>query len=247
MATSEIPTRESLTKHLLSLSTPRPYSAAIEHPFLTDVGRGTLSPALLSFYLAQDRFYTAHAYPHFIGNLITAVPFSTAHAPGSAEDAANQHIVGLLVRALEGVRREVVMFSDVSKKHGFELGKWRERKATRDYTAEMARVGARGRIEEGLVCLWAMERVYLDAWKYVGSLKPSASSDLAGAIVELVQNWTSPEFVRFVDELEDIVNSLKIEPGSEAYVRAEEIWARVIELEEAFWPVAGEDLSVYAK
>ena len=30
--------------------------------------------------------------------------------------------------------------------------------------------------------------------------------------------------------------SLDIRPGSPAHVRAEEIWARVIEREEMFWP-----------
>ena len=29
---------------------------------------------------------------------------------------------------------------------------------------------------------------------------------------------------------------LDIEEGSEAWVRAEQIWSRVVELEEAFWP-----------
>ena len=35
---------------------------------------------------------------------------------------------------------------------------------------------------------------------------------------------------------------LNIVPGSPAYFRAEEIWVRVLELEEAFWPVGGEEM-----
>lgn len=38
--------------------------------------------------------------------------------------------------------------------------------------------------------------------------------------------------------------SLNIKPGSEAWLRAEEIWGRVVELEEAFWPIGGEELTV---
>ena len=41
-----------------------------------------------------------------------------------------------------------------------------------------------------------------------------------------------------------VLRSLGIEPGSPAWVRAESIWARVIELEEAFWPVGGEELTM---
>lgn len=32
------------------------------------------------------------------------------------------------------------------------------------------------------------------------------------------------------------LDRLGIEKGSEAWVRAEQIWQRVVELEEAFWP-----------
>ena len=35
-------------------------------------------------------------------------------------------------------------------------------------------------------------------------------------------------------------------PGTAAFIQAEEIWARVIELEEAFWPVGGEELTTLA-
>lgn len=38
---------------------------------------------------------------------------------------------------------------------------------------------------------------------------------------------------------------LDIKPGSEAWIRAEEIWGRVVELEEAFWPLCtDEELTV---
>ncbi|KAI9065315.1 heme oxygenase-like protein [Trametes sanguinea] len=237
-----------LTAHLLSLSTPRPYAAATEHAFLTAAGTGTLPPALLSLYLSQDRIYAAHAYPRFIGQLLARVPFSSLNAPDSPEERFHGEIVDVLTGALVNVRREVGMFAEVEK--AFELppfAQWRERKATRDYTAEMARVGALGSLEDGLVFLWAMERVYLDAWSHVKSLLPNATSGAGPAlpaIKQLAENWTCPEFVQFVDTLESLVNRLSILPGSPAYVRAEEVWARVVELEEAFWPVGGEEVAV---
>lgn len=49
--------------------------------------------------------------------------------------------------------------------------------------------------------------MYLDAWKYVGSLTPVGSDHgIAPAVKALVDNWTNPEFVEFVDELANIVN-----------------------------------------
>ncbi|KAI0763028.1 heme oxygenase-like protein [Trametes elegans] len=255
-----------LTAHLAALSTPRPYAAATEHAFLTAAGTGTLPPALLSLYLAQDRRYAAHAYPRFLGQLLARVPLplpsspapsaysSTTTTTAAAAAADGQHAarVGVLADALQNVRREVGLFGAVDGAHGLRLARWRERKATRDYAAEMARVGALGTFEDGLVFLWAMERVYLDAWTYVRSLLPNAAS--AGveagsgsslpAVRQLVENWTNPEFVKFVDTLADLVNELDITPGSDAFIRAEEIWARVVELEEAFWPVGGEELAL---
>ncbi|CCL99574.1 uncharacterized protein FIBRA_01592 [Fibroporia radiculosa] len=237
---------ESLTTHLVSLSTPRPYSAAVEHPFLTAAGLGTLPPALLSLYLSQDRIYAAHAYPAFIGRLLAVIPFSSLDDLDSEAERRNQRIVQMLCGAVQNVVREVNFFGETAKTWNLQLKGWKERKATRDYTAEMARVGAEARLEDGLVFLWAMERVYLDAWRYVGSLKPICTSEseqsTAPAIAELVSNWTNPEFVAFVDDLADIVNSLEIQPGSSAWLRAEQIWARVVELEEAFWPIGGEEL-----
>ena len=151
----------TLTTHLLSLSTPRPYSAATEHPFLTAAGLGTLPPALLSLWLAQDRLYAAHGYPAFIGRTLAAVPFSSLDAPGSPRERANQEIVRVLSGALANVVREVGFFGEVAAAYGLGVEGWKERKATRDYVAEMARVGAEGRIEDTMVFLWAMEQVRL--------------------------------------------------------------------------------------
>ncbi|KAI0828613.1 heme oxygenase-like protein [Trametes gibbosa] len=244
----------TLTAHLTSLSTARPYTAATEHPFLTAVGTGTLPPALLSLYLSQDRLYAAHAYPRFLGQLLARVPFSSTDAPDSPAERFHGDLVGVLADALQNVRREVALFGAVEHERAHALPSfavWRERKATRDYTAEMARVGALGTFEDGLVFLWAMERIYLDAWNYVKSLLPDATVDRdAGpallAVRQLVDNWTNPEFVKFVDTLADLVNRLAIAPGSPTFVHAEEIWARVVELEEAFWPVVGEEVVLFS-
>lgn len=53
--------------------------------------------------------------------------------------------------------------------------------------------------------------MYLDAWKHVGStalstanVKPSLTRDV---IRSFVDNWTNPEFEKFVDDLADLVNA----------------------------------------
>lgn len=252
----------SLTVHLTSLHlNSTPYSAATEHPFLTAAGKGILPDALLALWLSQDRIYAAHAYPQFIGLLISKIPFSSSHTLDSTEERRNQKILKLLVFSLDNIVKEASFFKDVSKKWGLNIECWKERKATRDYTAEMARIANSGSLEDGLVFLWAMERVrdisfvygleltqskvYLDAWKYVASLqRKSSSSASASAVSSLTSNWTSPEFHKFVEDLAGAVSGFDIPPDSVRWKKAREIWMRIIELEEAFWPNAGEEKSM---
>lgn len=159
----------SLSAHLQSLSTPRPYTAAVEHEFLVAAGHRTLTPAALSLYLCQDRIYAAHAYPHLIGRLLSSIPFSSAHTPDSEEEAFHRRVVKLCSYALENVVREVGFFEETARTYGLKTD-WPERKETRDYMAEMARVGAEGGFEEILVFLWAMENVSTPSPVYGSSL-----------------------------------------------------------------------------
>ncbi|KAG1816924.1 heme oxygenase-like protein [Suillus variegatus] len=234
-----------ITQHLKDQATLRPcYNAATRHEFLTAAGTLTLSPARLAFWLCQDRIYAAHAYPRFIGLLITKIPFDGP----AVEEELNRETLALLTICLEGVIREVAFFEGVAKECKLDIDGWKERKATRDYTAEMARVASVGSLEEGLVFLWAMEQVYLDAWKYVKSLFPPQSDSedcAANATRQLTNNWTRPEFEEFVQNVEALANrhfARRHHGHSHSAVRAmESIWERVVELEEMFWPEEGED------
>ncbi|KAK0220310.1 hypothetical protein IW262DRAFT_1014668 [Armillaria fumosa] len=234
----------SLTDHLLSLRTPVPYADALRHPFLISAASGAISHERLGFWLSQDRLYAAHAYPRFIGSLISAIPYDAAHKIGSPEERLNQRILDVLVFSLTNVVREVNFFEETAKEWGLRIEGWKERKGTRDYTAEMARVSRS--LEEGLVFLWAMEKVYLDSWTAVhtqlaGSLDSGSPTPTRSALLSLSANWSNTEFISFVDTLAGIVNDLGITPGSTSWKRAEGVWARVVELEAAFWPDEGEE------
>lgn len=149
----------SLTHHLQTLRTGTPYHAATEHEFLSSAGKGVLSADRLALYLSQDRLYAAHAYPIFLGHIISSVPFSSLHARDSPEEKFNQKIVKLVEGCLANIVREVSFFDEVTSKFSLNLDVWKERKATREYMAEMARVGSLGTLQDKLVFLWAMERV----------------------------------------------------------------------------------------
>ena len=88
-------------------------------------------------------------------------------------------------------------------------------------------------------------QVYLDAWHNVKSLDhylaPVHEVKSSPAVNSFVDNWTSAEFVKFVDDLASLVNDLDIKPGTDLWRRAEMIWDRVVELEVGFWPNEGEE------
>ena len=69
------------------------------------------------------------------------------------------------------------------------------------------------------------------------------ASSVNPAVASFAANWTNDEFVRFVNDLADAVDAFNVQPGSPEWFRAEEILARVVELEEAFWPKEGEEVS----
>ncbi|KXN81682.1 hypothetical protein AN958_03929 [Leucoagaricus sp. SymC.cos] len=252
----------TLTEHLVNLSTVPPYADAINHPFLVAAGNGTLSPDRLALWLSQDRIYAAHAYPSFIGALITNIPWDSSHPLGSPPELRNQRVLSLLVYCLENVVREVNFFKDTAAKWGLPIEGWKERKGTRDYTAEMARISKNGSLSDGLIFLWAMERVcicimtlfnfreaqlvsqvYLDAWTFVHNQLQSSGQDRSSAVATFATNWSSPDFIDFVNKLVKVVDDLNIQPGTGAWKRAEDIWTRVVELEVDFWPVEGEEVS----
>ena len=156
----------SVTSHLLSHDTIPSYSSATKtHSFLESAANGSLSNDRLSFWLFQDHIYAAQAYPRFVGSLISHIPFGRPH-PREPHVDRSQSILKTLVFSLENVVREVDFFRQTAKRWGLDFERWKERKETRDYTAEMARVASSGRIEEGLLFLWAMEKVSFGVMKH---------------------------------------------------------------------------------
>ncbi|KAG6332008.1 hypothetical protein ID866_7081 [Astraeus odoratus] len=254
----------ALTSHLVSLSTPVPYEAAISHKFLVDAANLNLPHDRLAFWLSQDRIYAGQAYPRFIAQLITKIPLDSTD--GKIRDRSRRTLQ-VLVACLDNIVREVNFFEDTAKKYDLDIGGvkegegqiWLERKATRDYTAEMARIASLGSLEDGLIFLWAMEKVYLDAWTTVSSAlcaKPVSDLDKTGrALRDLSYSWSSanPDFLAFVNNIGVLVDEYLIpafrdvlqgkgnEHADIIITRAEQIWARVVELEAEFWPAVNEE------
>lgn len=228
------PVSHKLTTHLASLREDLYSVATRTHPFLAAAGSGKLPASTLGYWLSQDKIYASQAYPKFIGHTIAGIPYEDA-----TREALNKRVLSILLFSLQNVVREVGFFGETAQQYGLKIEGWKERKGTRDYTAEMARL-ASASLEENMVFLWAMEKAYLDVWTNVKS-GLGASSISGQPINDLSENWTCEEFVKFVDDLGDIVDDFDIQPDSASWKRAEEVWERTIELEASFWPEIGEE------
>jgi formylaminopyrimidine deformylase / aminopyrimidine aminohydrolase len=71
------------------------------------------------------------------------------------------------------------------------------------------------------------------------SQKPDHPKD--SPVLSFATNWSTAEFKRFVDELAVVVDDIYGSLGDDAWKYAENIWERVVELEEKFWP-KGEEI-----
>jgi thiaminase/transcriptional activator TenA len=90
--------------------------------------------------------------------------------------------------------------------------------ATRAYRALLERLEGES-FEAAMTALWALERVYLEAWSF--------AEPAAGPYNVFVEHWTSPEFRAYVEELEVFAD-----PSHGDVVAA------VLEAEAAFWETA---------
>ncbi|KAJ3843302.1 heme oxygenase-like protein [Lentinula raphanica] len=232
------------------MNSSAPYSDAVYNDFLLRAAIGAVEHDLLSVCLSQNRIYAAHAYPRFIGSLIARIPFNPKHAIDSSDAKLNTQILNTLMFCLQNVVSQDAFLVKTAADSSLTLNK-PERKGTRDLTAEMGRITS-NEFYEGVIFLWAIEKIFLDTWTFVSDLSNNNSVVTNSGshiplkythpvVTDLCKRWTSPACTRLVEDLANIVDSFGINPGSKEWIRAQEIWDRVVELEAEFWPT-DEDL-----
>jgi thiaminase len=229
--------KSRLSQHLVSLDSDG-LRRATQHPFLARAAQGTLPQEQLIAWLAQDRLY-ALSYVTFMGQLLSKVPVSSS---ADRTSTLNWRIVDCLINCLDNIRTELKLFEDTAVKHG-----WMEQLATskpsvhtqayRDLFAGAGQPSAT--LFRGMVALWATEKCYLLAWSYARKQIPQQESSVKGDDVMqsvFIPNWSSNDFVKFVDILEHLVDEMAQSATQEDIQQAEEQWTQIVWAEEAFWP-----------
>jgi thiaminase len=193
-----VPTSDLLRNH------PGAWERATRHPFLLGVRDGDLPPGAFDTWLVQDR--------HYVADLLRFQARLLARAPRPAQAVLAAGAVALV--------EELDWFEDVAARRGLDLEAPRL-PATTGYAELLERLDAAD-VPAALTALWAVERVYLDAW--------TVASPGAPGFAEFVAHWTTPGFAAYVDGLAEAADAL----GG----RHDDVVLAVLEAEVAFWDTA---------
>jgi len=183
---------------------PDLWTAATRHPFLDGVRDGSLPVGALDTWLAQDAL--------FVADLLAFQARLLARAPRSDQAVLAGGAVALV--------EELDWFEGLAASRGLDLAA-APLPATLAYRELLQRLDA-APYADALGCLAVVERVYLQAWR---SALPGAP-----AYAELVEHWTTPGFVAYVDAL--------AAAADRAGGPDEGLVADVLRQEAAFWQMA---------
>ncbi|KAJ2962958.1 hypothetical protein NQZ79_g2008 [Umbelopsis isabellina] len=238
-----------LTEQLLALD-PDSYYAATEHQLLEEIGSLQLPPYNMRAWMVQDKFYTG-GYINMLAKMMDRLPKLVQETANDSDDLVNeQDITKRLYKNLsfahENIIREAGFFDNLIKRYESPSAPDSINPLTQDYVDFQQRVTEESdsHLGEAVILLWAMERVFYDAWSYAGSLLkdiPASVNDSehVKTIRELVDNWTSPDFKKFVDECAFHVNALPVTSAGQmdSY---EQVFQDMLVFEQKFWDLAYE-------
>ncbi|MGY1741535.1 MULTISPECIES: thiaminase II/PqqC family protein [unclassified Blastococcus] len=189
---------------------PDAWRRATHHRFLLGVRDGTLPPGAFETWLVQDA--------HYVADLLRFQARLLARAPRPAQAVLAAGAVALV--------EELAWFEELAGRRGLDLGAPRL-PATTAY-AELLRRLDGADVPEALTALWAVERVYLDAW--------TVAAPGAEGYAEYVAHWTAPGFAAYVDGLAGAADAL----GG----RHDDVVLAVLDAEVAFWAMAVDDAAL---
>jgi thiaminase len=190
---------------------PQRWQAATSHPFLDGVRDGSLPPAALNRWLAQDYL--------FVERLLRMQARLLARAPGADRLVLAQGLVGLA--------EELRWFEELAIERSLGLAA-ALLPANAAYCAYLDSLDSLA-YTVAITALWAVEQAYLDAW--LGA-RPGAAPYRA-----LVEHWNTPGFVGYVAGLTDAADrALAAERAHE--VAARDAFRAIAEHERAFWGMA---------
>ena len=189
---------------------PDLWQRATRHEFLDAVQDGTLPEAAFDRWLTQDY--------RFVALLLRFQARLLARSPRPAQSVLAGGVVALV--------DELAWFERQAQARGLELAV-AELPATTAYARLLERLDG-AEFPVALTALWALERVYLDAWSHAAPGAP--------AYREFVEHWTMPAFADYVTGLAQAADAALRDIPEPADLDAS--FRQVVEAEVSFWDMA---------
>lgn len=204
-----VPVTDLLLRH------PTSWDHATHHPFLAAVRDGTIPEAAFEAWLVQDY--------RFVSDLLVFQGRLLARAPRPAQ--------AVLAGGALALVDELAWFEEQAAARHLDLGT-PPMQATAAYAVLLGRLDDAD-VAVALTALWALERVYLDAWSFAAPGAP--------AYREFVAHWTMPQFAAYVDALERAADDA-VGTALRGY-DLDAVFAEVVDAESRFWAIAFRDMT----
>ena len=195
------------------------------HPFVQELGKGTLDKEKFKFYLLQDYLYL----------LQYAKVFATAVLKSDSEE----HMAGFTASQNYILNGEMNVHREYMKSFGIkpcEVGAVKSSLFNRAYTANMLSYGLTGGLAEVLAAVFPCAWTYAD---YGQRLKKQYAENLENNYYKTwIEMYASDEFTQSFEWFYDALDKL-VENMSEAErIKIEEIFISSVEFEYMFWDMA---------
>ncbi|MDR7417013.1 MAG: TenA family transcriptional regulator [Armatimonadota bacterium] len=190
------------------------WQRATRHPFLAVVRDGTLPPQAFATWLVQDY--------HFVRGLLPFQARLLALAPRRDQK--------VLARGTLSLVEELGWFEDQAARRHLDL-QAPVHPVCRNYVNFLWALSF-GPYAAQLVALWALERIYFEAWSHA---KPGVEP-----YREFVERWTHPGFEEYVGELEAAADRALAEATEKEREAARGALGETVEHEIRFWELSWE-------
>jgi thiaminase len=193
------------TSEALLLAAADEWQSLAIHPFVVATADGTLPDDAFGRWLVADHHFVV-GFRRFLAGLVAVAPHERAR--------------DVLAGGLGALHAELDLFRTEASRRGLDLDA-EPSLTTLGYTAYLMASTADG-WPTALTALFGAEKAYFDAWSAVRS-----STDPSSPYWRFVDNWSSPAFGAWVDEVASLVDELP-EPDHRTF-------SRVVRFERAFW------------
>lgn len=213
--------------HLLR-STSEEWQSYVKHPFVIELGKGTLAPEAFRHYIIQDW--------HYLRN------YARAHSLGAYKSTSFAEIQAFSEIALH-IAKESEMHVQFCKSFGVsleDLQQATESPSNSAYSQYILDIGAQGDVTELLVAVFSCLLGYGEVGLYLKRKLEDGSGDVAlegNRYKRWIEDYSGPDFQGAVNRgIRTLEQRMIADPPSPARLaRLTKIWSDCVKLEANFW------------